>query len=1248
MQNELELQIKTNANDTDQVLQKLISTLQKVDTTMNGLLTKTSRSNSTKGLESSVDSLTQKANKLNNAFNLTSAFKAAENGFRKLYSAIGESIDYSENLNLFNVAMDDLTEKGMKFQNTLNEAFGTNKSNTLYYQGIFQSMAKSMGVTNDDAYKLSEGLTKIGFDLASLYNLSDTSAMKKLRAGLAGQTEPLRTVGMDITENSLKPYLQKLNITDDSGEIISVRNLNYAEKMILRYIAIVDQAKVSQGDFANTIEAPANQLKILTQQASEAGRALGNLFVGALAKILPYANAVIMVIKEVANAIAGVLGIEISDYNSSIASVEDAWSNIDDYTSGASDGLDSANKSAKKLKQTLTSMNFDEIHSISTPTSTSSSGSSGSGSGIDSSIDPRLLAALGDYENGMEKVRMKANQIRDAIMEWLGFTYDAEEGLWKFNDGLTPIKVILGSIAALIAGKLLRAVKSLTTAFGNSGLGKAVSWLLSPFSTLITYFKAARTNGLSLTKSLSSSITTWGKYATVLSKVKVGAVGVIGAIVSLTGMSKAMESVATKGWTLGNSLGTAAAGIGSVASGAAIGTAIMPGLGTAVGAVAGGVAGLSVALNSYLSVEEKQKAYDRLFDGQGVSISYVKQSLDDAVGSMVTHAEKVIELGNSYEQSKTNAENAKATIDELHQTLASNNYQLTSDQLNTLNTSYDTWAQNVISAGETQKNIIIQNVEKLQEEGRISKETADAIIAAETEKQAALISSTEGYKTAMSQLDTQLANGKITQEEYNKKVAELGEKYGTTSSSVADLDTTYKIWKQRFDEGINLKDTETLKSLVKQLGEEYEGNKEKLETSYQKTKKATENSISDYEKLRANYQKGSVEYNDYTSKIEKLQTTLEESAKSHEESMSTLAGNYKGVLATIYTEISTAGGKTDKDITKVKTSVEKTLKTIGKDVDMTGTGKEIFDSFLNDLVTNENPFLGKLKSGFQQYGIQASTAFYEKVGLTKAQKQKVYNEYDDAAKNGALKGYTDAITGKEGSSSLNAAGQHFGKKTLEGAKSSLKINSPSKELKTIGQYTIAGYIKGIESKDTELMAKINDLLEKVKNKFSNTKLSFNINTSVEHSFNSILSKLQSFCDKWRTAINNLVRNMQSTMNGISINGKGKVTYTSMPYLAVPKFSKGGFPEDGLFYANHSELVGKFANGKTAVANNEQILQGITAGVYNAVRDALQSVPQGGGVAEIIVRTDESTIVKTAIKGINGETTRTGECPIKVM
>ena len=95
---------------------------------------------------------------------------------------------------------------------------------------------------------------------------------------------------------------------------------------------------------------------------------------------------------------------------------------------------------------------------------------------------------------------------------------------------------------------------------------------------------------------------------------------------------------------------------------------------------------------------------------------------------------------------------------------------------------------------------------------------------------------------------------------------------------------------------------------------------------------------------------------------------------------------------------------------------------------------------------------------------------------------------------------------------------------------------------------------------------------------------------------------------------------------------------------MPTFATGGFPEDGLFYANHSELVGQFSNGKTAVANNKQITDGIANAVYPAVYQAVKEA-MGGSNQQIKVFVGDRELTDIAIEGINQRTKATGKTPI---
>lgn len=430
--------------------------------------------------------------------------------------------------------------------------------------------------------------------------------------------------------------------------------MSQAEKEILRYIATLKQAKIAMGDLANTIESPSNQLKVFRQQLIETKVAFSSLFIGALSNALPYANAFLMVIKEISKAIATMFGIELKDYNAGIASQEGIYDGIADSADDASDAV-------KKLKrQTL---GFDEIHNIN---ENKDSGTSASGG-----IDQRLLDAIQGYDNGMDKVRMKATEIRDKIMEWLGFTKEIDpltgevsfkykgikttlKNIWtSFKNLNTQGKILVGLGLVVGVTKLINGTKKLTTALGTSGLLTPVKKILSPMKTLYNSLNDVNFANKSLTQGLAEGISSWSKSLTMMDKFKVTLTGIIGLSLSMEGMKNAMRSVSEEGWNLSNSLQAVVSGIGGIASSAYIGSIFGP-WGTVIGGAAGAVLELVSALNGYQT--ETDKTISKFQESSKALNDYLK-SLNDEKNAIQESINANLTLTESHNKLITELEN---------------------------------------------------------------------------------------------------------------------------------------------------------------------------------------------------------------------------------------------------------------------------------------------------------------------------------------------------------------------------------------------------------------------------------------------------------------------------------------------------------------------------------------------------------------------------------------------------------------
>lgn len=304
--------------------------------------------------------------------------------FRKIghfiAQAVTESNKYQEDLNLFTVALGQYAAEAQNYTEKVSDVLGIDPAQWLRNQGVFNTLLTGFGDTAERAQLMSQNLTQLGYDISSFFNISIEDAMQKLQSGISGELEPLRRLGYDLSQARLEQTALNLGVKE------SVANMTQAEKAELRYYAIMTQVTTAQGDMARTLEAPANQLRILQAQLTQAARAIGNIFIPALNAILPYAIAVVQVIREIANALANLAGFKLTDVD---------YSGVNSAAVGAgslADNLDDAAGAAKKLKQYTAG--FDELNVFAPNTGSGSGAGAGGAGGFD--FDLPTYDFLGD------------------------------------------------------------------------------------------------------------------------------------------------------------------------------------------------------------------------------------------------------------------------------------------------------------------------------------------------------------------------------------------------------------------------------------------------------------------------------------------------------------------------------------------------------------------------------------------------------------------------------------------------------------------------------------------------------------------------------------------------------------------------------------------------------------------------------------------------------------------------------------
>lgn len=373
--------------------------------------------------------------------------------------------EYVESMNLLAVSYRADTEEGGKLYDQTNELLGKMKeilgldpAKLTQQVGIYKQMTSAMGMSNEQSALLSRNLIKLQQDTASLYNLQSSEVATKFQSALAGQVRAVRSLGVDITQASLQQELYNLGIKKSIGD------LNRASKSVLIYLAMERQLANANGDASRTINSMANQMKIFKEQVAMAGRQIGAIFIPILQKILPIANAILMVFNDIMEIILGLFGVDVQTL------AKEFGQKSVDIADGFGDVATSADKATKSAKKLLGLRGFDKLNNITTPQDSGSSSGGGVGGGVGiGKVDSKLLDALKEYNLHLEETKNKAREIANWIEKWL--IYTDEEGK-KHLTFLGKLVTALGVGGVIYTGvKAIYDVwKTIDGLFGKNGL----------------------------------------------------------------------------------------------------------------------------------------------------------------------------------------------------------------------------------------------------------------------------------------------------------------------------------------------------------------------------------------------------------------------------------------------------------------------------------------------------------------------------------------------------------------------------------------------------------------------------------------------------------------------------------------------------------------------------------------------------------------------------------------------------------
>ena len=1282
MEAEVEVQITKATKSID----SLISSLKNLQKSLNNTLGSTENNKldeNTKKAKKNIDTI----GALKKALNFSGIVIGLRKGADLVKNISSEYIDLIETNNLFEVSMGKVVDqygnldveaskyytKAMEFQDEMNEKLLTNEAELKNYQAMYYSMLKSQGIDKDASYLMSESLTKAGYDIASLYNLSVDDAMNKLKSGLAGQVESLRQIGIDVSESSLETVLNQLGIDR------SVQELSYAEKEIARYIAIVQQGGQAQGDFARTMDSSANQIRIFQNQLAELKQVAGAFIMNTFGNILVYVNAIIMVIKEILKSFASLFGYDLESGGTDLSES----TGIGDLNNG----LDSAVGTAKQLKKQL--MGFDEINNI-TP-QINSGGGGGSGSSI--GIDDRLLNSLKEWDNQMDSISGKAQEIRDNMLEWLGF-HRTDDGGWELNEGLTNFEKILDVVKAIgIAILSWKVSSAITNLFKNLGifkgnafgmafgitlsltgiylLYKGVKHLLEGNVDIFTIMETALGAGAT-TLGIVSIIKSLSKGSKIINTGKALKIG-FGITLALTGIFAEYNSV--KKMLSGDiSLGTILQSTGDAFL-IGIGTWLITGSPTAGLLSTAGVLAFNIGIELGIGIKKtffSSGAEDVQVEDLTEEIQELTSSLENNTNAYKANVQSI---KDTYESQMVEAEYAENLVNQLGTLVDANgrvkagNEERADFILNELNNAL---GLELSRNGEliTKNGEVVNSYKELQ--GSIQ-ETIDA-----RKKEAEETAITELYKesikeeiSARRELNKLVDTQKKAQEEYNKIVASGKKEWELTDEEKQALENYIDITDACTTAQNNLNGAQEDTAYYSQL---------MTDTIVDNTKTISNEMINQgqisSEKLQDMAKNNYDIWQQNFDNLEPLtqsamlaqSTTLDTWRPQLQEKWAQLAQNSSGnflrgiaqvepaVASQILTSISTIDNMSSEMVgawvllannsfeefnnalSQVDPSVQnEIIKTITTTEGLTPTMQEVW----RNLATNSKDQFNQILATLPQ---ETQTLIQTITSTTETFSPELIQQWADLAKNNK-EAYENNLTGLDSTTSQRIQScvdainnkKWTAEETAKGLAIAVENGVNTIDTTEAGRQAVNGVTKGINDNknNKSLWSAIGGLVTNVKNWFKNL---FGI-----HSPSKVMADLAQYIplgiaegikENTSTAVNQAKTMAEDVSNAVNID-----TDTFGTLKNGIEVNTKDFAVDTNEYIDYSAI-----KGQVEARSNMTIDSNIIQGIAQAVRQALNETQVN---VNIEAKADEGVIVKKASEGFTNYVMQTGELPFPI-